>query len=141
MSAEAPKKKAARKRAAKPKAARKKSEPKKEVEGEEASAPVLIVGASPQAMVLSRHEGDMHERHGKGFSFGELASVGLTKVSALGLGVPVDIRRRSTLEDNVSALKGWYQPPPKKTKEPKTEKPKPAKRKKKAAKKPKKEET
>ncbi len=139
MSEEAPKKKVAKKKAAKPKAT-KKSEPK-EAEGAEAPAPAVKLGPPPHAEVLSRYEGDMHERHGKGFSFGELASVGLNKVTALGLGVPVDIRRRSTLEGNVSALKGWYQPSPKKAKEPKAEKPKPKKARKKPAKKLKKEET
>lgn len=142
MSEEAPRKKAAKKKAAKPRATRKKSEPKQETEQTEAPAPAVKLGPSPHAVVLSRYEGDMHERRGKGFSFGELASVGLNKVMALGLGVPVDIRRRSTLEGNVSALKGWYQPPLKKAKEPRAESPKPAKtkKKKKAAKKPAKKE-
>lgn len=117
MSERAAKKKATKK-ASKPKAARKKSEPKQEAQGAEAPAPATKLGPSPQAAVLSRHEGEMQERHSKGFSFGELAAVGLTRVLALGLGVPVDIRRRSTLEGNVSALKGWYKPAPKKERDP-----------------------
>jgi ribosomal protein L13E len=142
MSEKAPKKKVAKKRAAKPKAAKKKPEPKPKAESEagEAVAPVVSAGPSPQAMVESRFKGGMVERHAKGFSFGELAAVGLTKVAALGLGVPIDVRRRSSLDDNVGALKSWYKPAPKKAKEPKPEKAKPAKRAKKTAKKTKKEQ-
>jgi hypothetical protein len=69
----------------------------------------------------------------------------LTLIVALSLRVPVDLRRRSALEGNIGALKGWYKPAPKKAKEPKPEKAKaekPAKKKeKKKAKKAKKEGT
>lgn len=98
---------------------------------------------APEASVLSRYEGKMHERHAKGFSFGELAAAGLTLTVARRSKVPVDIRRRSSLDGNVAALKEWYVPAPKKPKEPKEpkaeKKAKPAKAKKKAPKKAKKE--
>ncbi len=136
MSEKAAKKKATRKSAAKRKTSKRKSEPTPETGT--AAAPVVNAEPSPHAMVLSRYDGEMHERHAKGFSFGELAAAGLTKVAALGLGVPVDIRRRSSLDDNVGALKAWYKPAPKKAKEPEPEKAKPVKHTKKAAKKTKK---
>lgn len=137
-------KKAAKKKAPAKKVAAKK--PKKaEKEGEDAPAaapvPKATMGPAPVPSVLSRYEGTMHERRAKGYSEGEIASVGLTRVLALSLNVPVDIRRRSTLQPNVDALKGWYKPALKKPSAPRaemTEKPaKPAK--KTAAKKAKKE--
>jgi ribosomal protein L13E len=92
---------------------------------------------------LSRFDGDMYERRAKGFSFGELAAAGLTFTVARVMGLPVDIRRRSSIDGNVSALKSWYVPAPKKAKEPKEpkaeKKAKPAKAAKKASKKTKKE--
>ncbi len=95
---------------------------------------------APEASVLSRYEGRMHERHAKGFSFGELAAAGLTFTIARRIGVPVDIRRRSSLDGNVATLKEWHVPAPKKPKEPKEPKvEKKAKATKKAPKKAKKE--
>jgi ribosomal protein L13E len=138
MSEKAAKRKPTKKVAAKRKTTKKKSEPKPEAQATEAIAPAAKLESSPQALVLSRHDGEMHERQGKGFSFGELAAVGLDKVRALGLGAPVDIRRRSTLNENVSTLRGWYKPA-KKAEEPKAEKAKPARPAKKPAKKTKKE--
>ena len=145
MSKRAAKKKAPVKKAAKNKA--RKTAPKKEetttvqeTAPSESSTPASSAGPVPQATVLSRHDGTMHLRGAKGFSLGELSAAGLTFTLANGLGVPLDIRRRSSLDTNIDALKGWYKPVPKKAKAPKSEtKPKPAKRAKKAGKKSKKE--
>jgi ribosomal protein L13E len=134
MSEKAAKKKVKKTRAKKP-AAKKKVAHKahahaKEVKAE--AAPVLEAEPSPQAVVMARHEYSSQERRGKGFSFGELSAAGLTLIIAKSLSVPVDIRRRSVLEGNIGALKGWYKPAPKKAKEPKPEKAKaekPAKKK------------
>ena len=76
----------------------------------EEARPKIIKPAGPVPMpsVLSRHEGVMIERNSKGFSYGEVAGSGMTVLTAERWGVPLDIRRRSVLEDNVHALKGWY---------------------------------
>lgn len=90
-----------------------------EARGEESAEEATVTttalsGPVPQARVTSRHELEMHERRAKGFSFGELSAASITFTIARGLGLPVDIRRRSTLEDNVTELKGWYKPAPRK---------------------------
>jgi ribosomal protein L13E len=118
-------KKAAKKKApAKKTAAKKPKAEKKEGADAPVAAPVVKVTMEPSPVpnVLSRYDGTMHERRAKGYSQGELASVGLTKVLALSLDVPIDVRRRSTLQDNVDALKGWYKPAPKKPAAPRTDK-------------------
>ena len=46
------------------------------------------------------------ERRGRGFSTGELKSVGLNVGEARHLGIPVDLNRRSNHERNVEKLKG-----------------------------------
>lgn len=45
------------------------------------------------------------ERKGKGFSLAELKAVGLSKVKAKKLGIAVDERRKSCLEENINMLK------------------------------------
>lgn len=45
------------------------------------------------------------QRHGKGFSRGELRKAGLSLKDALRLGFPVDPRRRTAHEENVEAIK------------------------------------
>jgi ribosomal protein L13E len=138
MSKKAAKKKAPAK--SKKKKAEKVEAVPRETKSEE---PAMKARPAPQASVLSRFDGDMYERRAKGFSFGELAAAGLTFTVARVMGLPVDIRRRSSIDGNVSALKSWYVPAPKKAKEPKEpkaeKKAKPAKAAKKASKKTKKE--
>ena len=65
------------------------------------------VGRAPVAAVLARHRGGTISRHGRGFSFGELSSAGLSAAAAAKWGARVDYRRGSVVEGNVSALKGW----------------------------------
>lgn len=106
MSDKAPKKKVRAKPAAKKKAA--KEDDKSEAPKDE-SAPVVQMGPSPQATVMARHEYSSQERRGKGFSFGELAAAGVSFVIARSLSVPVDLRRRSTLDGNVDRAEGLVQ--------------------------------
>ena len=61
----------------------------------------------PTASVLSRRGTEMIAREGRGFSIGELSGAGLTPAGAVEWGARVDYRRRSVIESNVSALKGW----------------------------------
>jgi ribosomal protein L13E len=70
----------------------------------------------PVPVVLARHEYGMQERDARGYSLGELASVGVSFNVAKRMKVPIDIRRRSVLEGNVGSLKSWYVPEPKKPK-------------------------
>jgi ribosomal protein L13E len=66
------------------------------------------VGPVPAAQVMARHEGSMVGRGSRGFSWGEVESSGIAMGTAKGWGLPLDIRRRSVLEENVGALKTWY---------------------------------
>ena len=61
----------------------------------------------PTASVLSRRRTEMIAREGRGFSIGEVSGAGLTPAGAVEWGARVDYRRRSVIESNVSALKGW----------------------------------
>jgi large subunit ribosomal protein L13e len=65
------------------------------------SAPV------PRASVESRHGLDTVTRAGRGFSLGELAGAGVPLGTARKWGVATDVRRRSTVETNVEALRSW----------------------------------
>jgi large subunit ribosomal protein L13e len=44
-------------------------------------------------------------RNGKGFSINELKAAGVSKQQAQQAGLPVDVRRKSEHEENVSAIK------------------------------------
>jgi ribosomal protein L13E len=105
--------KVAPKKVEKPKSAPPK--PKKVVEKKkEAPAKVsvkaepVVLGPTPEATILSRHIDSSHERLARGFSFGELASAGVPLNAAKREGLSLDIRRRSVVEGNVEALKGWF---------------------------------
>jgi ribosomal protein L13E len=114
MSDKAPKKKAQAKKAA-PKKAAKAKKVKAEKKGETEEKKVVVqkvsLGPSPRPMVISRHGNDMDEREGRGFSLSELDSAGVWRVDVKRLHIPLDIRRRTTLEANVDRLKGWYKAP------------------------------
>lgn len=71
------------------------------------------VGRVPTAMVVARHGVETVEREGRGFSKGELSGAELPLVLAVHWKVPVDLRRRSVLKANVSALKKWFVRPKK----------------------------
>jgi ribosomal protein L13E len=89
----------------------------KKVEKKEAPAKVAVkverveLGPAPAAVVSARHIDSSQERPGRGFSFGELASAGVPLNAAKREGLSVDVRRRSVLEGNVAALKGWFKSP------------------------------
>jgi len=70
-------------------------------------------GRIPAAVVSARHGFSMVERRGKGFSRKELSEVGLPQHLALEWHVPVDLRRKSIIEANVSAIRKWYAQPKK----------------------------
>jgi ribosomal protein L13E len=92
----------------------KKTVEKKVVEKKEVPAKVrvkaepVVLGPPPEAAILSRHIDSLHERLARGFSFGELASAGVPLNAAKREGLSLDIRRRSVVEGNVEALKGWF---------------------------------
>ena len=73
----------------------------------------LRLGPPPEATVASRHIDSMHERPGRGFSFGELASAGVPLNAARRQGLQLDIRRRSVVEGNVEVLRVWFKSPAK----------------------------
>jgi len=56
--------------------------------------------------LVKRHVATLSHKKGKGFSRGELVAAGLSVQEARRLGLYVDERRRSSLEQNVQALKG-----------------------------------
>lgn len=68
-------------------------------------------GPPPRAVVNSRHDGAMVEREARGFSLGELGGAGFNVHEASRLGLAMDVRRRTTLEENVESLKSWFTPP------------------------------
>lgn len=45
------------------------------------------------------------EREGRGFSLSELKAVGLSKSKARKLGIAIDKRRKTSLENNINMLK------------------------------------
>jgi ribosomal protein L13E len=130
----APAKKAASKRAAKPK----KEESSKREEQPEIVVEKAELKPTPQPWVLARHARSMRHRTAKGYSLGELGSAEIGFDVAKSLGVPIDIRRRSVLDENTDKLKGWYKPGPKPVHEAKPKADKPVKVKAKAKKKTKK---
>jgi len=98
------------------KASPKEAAPKvrKAAERKEAPAKVSVkaepvsLGPLPEATVASRHIDSMHERQARGFSFGELASAGVPLNAARREGLSLDVRRRSVVDGNVEALRGWF---------------------------------
>jgi ribosomal protein L13E len=69
------------------------------------------LGPPPTAMVVVRHVDSLHERAARGFSFGELSSAGIPLNAAKRQDLSVDLRRRSVVEQNVEALRGWFKHP------------------------------
>ncbi len=64
----------------------------------------------PIPVVYSRHDGDMLKREGRGFSIPELKEAKLDIQTARKLGIRVDTRRRSLIEENVKSLKAILKP-------------------------------
>ena len=52
---------------------------------------------------------DGKQRHGRGFSRGELKKAGLSLKEALRLGIPVDSRRRTLHEENINLIKRFLE--------------------------------
>jgi len=96
---------------------------KRELKPEKAKTRVetesLPKGPPPLAMVNTRHAGGMIERAARGFSLGELSASALSFERAKKWRVPLDIRRRTALDGNVTRLTSWLHVVAK----PKTEKP------------------
>jgi ribosomal protein L13E len=91
---------------------------RKRAKVEEAAKPAVPalqkpVGRVPAAMVVARRGTETVEREGRGFSKGELSGAELPPLLAADWKVPVDLRRRSVLRANVSALKKWFVRPKK----------------------------
>ncbi len=61
----------------------------------------------PSARIQTRHGGGFVERPGRGYSMREVTDAGLGARTARSWKVPLDLRRRSRLDENVSALKKW----------------------------------
>ena len=84
---------------------------KREVKVEKAKTRVetesLPRGPPPLAMVNARHAGGMIERAARGFSLGELSASALSFERAKRWRVPLDIRRRTALDGNVTRLTSW----------------------------------
>jgi len=90
----------------------KKAQEKKEAPAKpSAKAEPIALGPPPEATIASRHIDSLHERPARGFSFGELASAGVPLNTAKREGLSLDLRRRSVVEGNVDALKGWFKSP------------------------------
>jgi ribosomal protein L13E len=90
----------------------------KRAKAEEAAKPAKPAiqkpaGRVPIAIVVARHGTETVEREGRGFSKGELSGAELPLLLAARWKVPVDLRRRSVLKENVSALKKWFARPKK----------------------------
>ena len=86
---------------------------KKLVEKKEVPAKAVVkprpvkLGPPPGAIIVARRVDSLRERAARGFSFGELASAGVPVNAAKRGGLSLDIRRRTVLDGNVEALKGW----------------------------------
>src|SRR2546428_9758902 len=84
---------------------------KRELKAEKAKTRVetesLPKGPPPLAMVNTRHAGGMIERAARGFSLGELSASPLSFETAMKWRVPLDIRRRTALDGNVTRLTSW----------------------------------
>ena len=101
--------KAPRKKAAKPKKKAKMAEQTEEEKRETPTPPARVdLGEHPLPTVESRHKFSMESRQGRGFSFGEIQSAGIPRVDVAKHRIPLDIRRRTTLDQNVQSLRNWF---------------------------------
>jgi len=64
-------------------------------------------GTAPLAMVQSRHDLSLVSRPGRGFSMAELEAASIPRGTAGRWGLQIDVRRRSSIEANVGALRTW----------------------------------
>jgi len=84
-----------------------KREPKAEKAKTRVEIESLPKGPPPLAMVNTRHAGGMIERAARGFSLGELSASALSFERAKKWRVPLDIRRSTALDGNVTRLTSW----------------------------------
>ena len=85
----------------------KKSDARTSVGGAGTERTLKPKAAPPVAVVTARHEAETVSRNGRGFSLSELAGAQLPLSVAMQWGVQVDLRRRSTSDANVEAVKAW----------------------------------
>ena len=88
----------------KPKKRRSEKKPEPKAEREPLARPA---GKSPEAVVTARHGTGVVTRPARGYSMGEVSGAGMQPRLASRWGVRLDPRRRSVLQSNVDALKGW----------------------------------
>jgi len=86
------------------KAGGKKKEKVEHAEPKVVPRPTAVV---PHPTVETRHGTAMIERSARGYSQGEVTRAGLSVAQARSWRVPVDDRRRSVLDGNVSQIKKW----------------------------------
>src|SRR2546428_7010511 len=84
-----------------------KREPKAEKAKTRVEIESLPKGPPPHAMVTTRLAGGVIERAARGFSLGELSASALSFERAKKWRVPLDIRRRTALDSNVTRLTSW----------------------------------
>ena len=87
--------------------AAKKEVPKPETVAKVKPKEIAPEGPVPFPVVGARHSGSIQVRKARGFSKSEMSSAGLSTISAQRWGVPVDLRRRSLLQENADKLKAW----------------------------------
>lgn len=94
----------------KPKARATKKKQEKSAAPKVAARPKFVKPAAPapRAFVSTRHGGEIISRNGRGFSDGEVEAAKIPLPLLADWKVPIDMRRRSVLEANIDALKGWF---------------------------------
>jgi ribosomal protein L13E len=70
-------------------------------------------GEVPVSLVNVRHRGLMKQRRARGYSWSELSSAGIAIDLAKRWDLPIDIRRRSLIMENVDRLRSWLKVPKK----------------------------
>jgi ribosomal protein L13E len=100
----APTRKTRAKKAA-PKQKKKAKSDKKEEKQVKVKTMMAEMKPAPSPIVLARHERGMQERDARGYSLGELESVGIPFLVAKRLKVPIDLRRSKASAKTTSSKK------------------------------------
>jgi len=61
----------------------------------------------PKPLVVRYVQGTYRTRQGRGFSEAELKEAGISVANGRKLSIRVDVRRRTSLKENVELLKAW----------------------------------